>query len=415
MGLSWAPLRGPQRRPLPEAQRASTPDTQRAAGPEAPPVILPCGGLQLLVLQPSPFCNLDCRYCYLPDRQQRARMALPVLDRVMAQVMASGLVGERLSVVWHAGEPMAVPRRWYEAAFALIARRAGGRPVSHHFQTNGVLIDAAWCHFFQRHGVRVGISIDGPAALHDAQRRTRDGRGTHARVMQGIARLQAAGIGFHTIAVLTRDALAQPDAVFDFFATLGTQEAGFNTEELEAAHGHTSLQAAGAEAAARAFWQRLLQRLAAAPGALRVREVAQVLAGLRDPGFGQRSGNSQNQAGQLLSVAHDGGFTFWSPELLGTRHARLGPALLANLASDAIDWARLGEQAALRRWQAEIDTGVAACRSGCAHWRLCLGGAPANKLAELGTLAGSETLACRLGTQVVIDAVLAALERDLRW
>lgn len=406
MGLSWAPLRGPQRPPSPAAASAPTPD--------APAVALPAGGLQLLVLQPSPFCNLDCRYCYLPDRQQRVRMALPVLERVLAQVMASGLVGERLAVVWHAGEPMAVPRRWYEAAFARVAQHAAGRPVTHHFQTNGVLIDEAWCAFFQRHGVRVGISIDGPATLHDAQRRTRDGRGTHARVMQGIARLRQAGIGFHTIAVLTRDALAQPDALFDFFAALGTQEAGFNTEEVEAAHGHSTLQAVGSEAAARAFWQRLLERLAAAPGALRVREVAQVLAGLRDPAFGQRSGNSQNQAGQLLSVAHDGSFCFWSPELLGTQHAQLGPAGLGNLASDTIDWARLGEQAALRRWQAEIDAGVAACRSGCAHWRLCLGGAPANKLAELGTLAGRETLACRLGTQVVIDAVLAALERDLR-
>lgn len=378
-----------------------------------PPVSLPAGGLQLLVLQPSPFCNLDCDYCYLPDRHERARMALPALERIVAQVMASGLVGDTLSVVWHAGEPMAVPRRWYEAAFAIVARQAGARRVQHHFQTNGVLIDAAWCDFFAAHGVRVGVSIDGPAALHDRHRRSRDGRGTHARVMQGIAQLRSAGIAFHTIAVLTRDALDQADAVFDFFATLGTDEAGFNVEEIEAAHGQSTLQADGSAAAVRAFWDRMLQRLAQAPGSLRIREVASVLGGLRDPAFGRRSGNAQNQAGCMLNVAHDGTFSFWSPELLGASHPQLGALDLGNLARDDIAWPQLGRHPALRHWQAEISAGVAACRDSCPHWRLCLGGAPANKLAELGHFAGTETMACRLGQQAVIDAVLSALEREL--
>lgn len=378
-----------------------------------PPVALPAGGLQLLVLQASPFCNLDCDYCYLPDRGDRTRMGLEVLERIVAQVMASGLVGDTLPVVWHAGEPMAVPRDWYEAAFAIVARQAGPRRVQHHFQTNGVLIDAAWCEFFRRHGVRVGISIDGPAALHDRHRRRRDGRGTHAQVMRGIAQLRSAGIGFHTIAVLTREALDQADALFDFFVALGTDEAGFNVEEVEAAHGQSSLRGDDCAAAVRAFWDRMLQRLAQAPGRLRIREVAAVLAGLRDPAFGQRGGNAQNQAGHLLNVAHDGRFSFWSPELLGVTHPQLGAPWLGHLAGEDIDWPALGRLPALRHWQAEISAGVAACRDSCAHWRLCLGGAPANKLAELGHCAGTETMACRLGQQAVIDAVLSALERQL--
>lgn len=135
------------------------------AGPDpaAAPAHLAAGVLELLVLQPSPFCNLDCDYCYLPHRTERMRMPLERLDRIMAEITASGLVGELLSVVWHAGEPMAVPRDWYEAAFKIIARHARERRVVHHFQTNGVLIDAAWCDFFLRHGVRVGsVSTDPP-------------------------------------------------------------------------------------------------------------------------------------------------------------------------------------------------------------------------------------------------------------
>ena len=31
--------------------------------------------IDLLVVQPTPFCNIDCRYCYLPDRNSKAVVA----------------------------------------------------------------------------------------------------------------------------------------------------------------------------------------------------------------------------------------------------------------------------------------------------------------------------------------------------
>lgn len=394
-------LHGPLRRPARTAGQALAATAARLPPP---------GSLQLLVLQASPFCNLDCRYCYLPDRDDRRRMPLDLLDAVMAQLLASGLPGPALSLVWHAGEPMAVPRDWYEQAFAIVERHAGGRRIDHHFQTNAVLIDAAWCDFFRRHGVRVGVSVDGPAALHDAHRRGRGGRGTHAKVMRGVARLRQAGLPFHAIAVLTRDALDQADAVYDFFAALGADQVGFNVEEAEAAHPRSSLQDPGSEAALRGFWHRLLARQQAEPGRLRLREVETVLAALRHPGFGHCSGNAQNQPGQMLNVDCDGRWCFWSPELLGGRHPALGPAVMGRLGPGQPP---LLQQPGWAAWQQEIDAGVLACRERCAYFDFCLGGAPSNKLAEHGDFAGSETLACRLGQQVMIDAVLAALDRQL--
>lgn len=367
----------------------------------------------MLVLQPSPFCNLNCDYCYLPNRSDSVRMSLGALERIVAQVMESGLVGPTFSVVWHAGEPTAVPLHWYEAAFEVIAKHVDGRRITHHFQTNAVLIDEAWCDFFQRHNVQIGVSIDGPADLHDRHRRTRNGQGTHAQVMCGIAQLKAARIDFHSIAVLTRDALAQPDAIYEFFAALGAQEVGFNVEEVESDHRTSSLQTDDATLAARRFWDRMLERVAAERGRLRVREVASVLDGLRDPGFGRRFGNTQNRAGYILSVAHNGNFCFWSPELLGTHHAQHGTVSLGNLAEERINWSRFGERIALRRWQAEIDAGVRACSRKCKYFNLCLGGAPSNKLAEHGRLDGTETMACRLGQQAVIAAMGAALPGEL--
>ena len=62
--------------------------------------------LELLVLQPTPLCNLDCTYCYLPNRRSRARMAPEVLEAAIRRAVESPFLGEELTVVWHAGEPL---------------------------------------------------------------------------------------------------------------------------------------------------------------------------------------------------------------------------------------------------------------------------------------------------------------------
>ncbi len=146
------------------------------------------GPLDLLVIQPTPFCNIDCSYCYLPDRQSKKQIAGDVLDTIFERVFASDLVTHPFTVVWHAGEPCVLPPRFYEEAIALLERHNTlGVRVDHSFQTNGTLIDGDWCTFIKSHNVRIGVSVDGPAFLHDRFRRTRGGRGTHARVVEGIS------------------------------------------------------------------------------------------------------------------------------------------------------------------------------------------------------------------------------------
>ena len=56
--------------------------------------------------------------------------------------------------------------------------RRPGQHVQHTLQTNGTLIDAQWCEFLREHNFLVGLSIDGPRALHDAYRVDKGGRPT---------------------------------------------------------------------------------------------------------------------------------------------------------------------------------------------------------------------------------------------
>src|SRR5450755_3791045 len=95
-----------------------------------------------LVLQPTPFCNINCSYCYLLDRQSTKQMTQATLAQALEWVFASNLVQQPFTVLWHAGEPLVVPIAFYENAAALIERyNRAGVAVRQSFQTNATLLN----------------------------------------------------------------------------------------------------------------------------------------------------------------------------------------------------------------------------------------------------------------------------------
>jgi uncharacterized protein len=364
--------------------------------------------LRLLVLQPTPFCNIDCSYCYLSNRASTARMSLATLDLVCRRVFDSAFLDRELEVAWHGGEPLTVPLAWYEEATALIAaRRPASLRLTHAFQTNGLLVNEDWAHFFARTGARVGLSIDGPADLHDAKRRTRRGRGTHAGAMRAVRLLQDQGVAFHVITVLTDRALEDPDRLFEFYVRHGISEVGFNIEEIEGANTASSL--AGNEAKYRDFIRHFFALVWRSRGVLKVREFESALGYLLSE---EPVRDEQNEPFAIVSVSHDGAISTFSPELLGAHHPRFGDFVFGHVAAHA--FSDIAAAAAFRTVSGEIRRGVDACRRNCRYFRWCGGGAAANKLFETGRFDTTETMHCRLTRQVVLDEVIAGMEAHMR-
>lgn len=372
------------------------------------------GPLSLLVVQATPYCNLDCDYCYLPDRHDRRRLDPSLLDPILDTVLDSPFVEESFTLLWHAGEPLMVPPAFYDEASRRIAAalERHGRPdlqIAQAIQTNATVIDERWCACLERHHIQVGVSLDGPAALHDAHRRTRTGLGSHAATMRGIAQLQRHGIPFEVITVLTAASLEDPDGLFHFFVDHGIRDVGFNMEETEGANRLSSLDQPGLESRWRAFLERFWELCATHPGALRLREFETLC--------GQVMGNSRmdhtdmNRPYVILSVDVEGRFSTFDPELLGVRTERYGDFVLGQVGRDSLEAALLTP--AFQQIAAEMAAGVEECRRSCDHFALCGGGAGSNKYWEKGTLACSETQACRWRVKVVSDVVLSGLERSL--
>jgi uncharacterized protein len=366
--------------------------------------------IQLLVVQPTPFCNIDCRYCYLADRTNKSVVSTETLKNLFAQVFASGWADEGLSVVWHAGEPMVVPVAFYRDAFAMIdGLKPAGLAVRHSFQTNGTLIDDAWCDFIAEAEIAVGVSIDGPRHLHDRNRVTRSGRGTFDKAVAGVRRLREHGIPFHVISVLTSQSLAAPQEMFDFYLAEGIEHVCFNVEESEGEHRSESFAQTGIEDAYYRFLSEFWRLSAAHPGRIQfIREIDDVQRNILRPN-GAGFLNQLATPFAIVSMDWTGNIATFSPELLGLKSPLYNDFVLGNVNRDRL--VDLAEQPLLARMKADIDAGIAQCRESCEYFSVCGGGEPVNKLFENGSFATTETTYCRMTKMRAADLVLDRLER----
>ena len=79
-----------------------------------------------------------------------------------------------------------------------------------------ILLDERWCAFLARNNVLVGLSIDGPADLHDRYRYSRGNKPTFSRVMAAVALLHRGKIAFNALCVVNRSKSRRPIDVYRF-------------------------------------------------------------------------------------------------------------------------------------------------------------------------------------------------------
>lgn len=357
----------------------------------------------LFLLQSSPFCNIECDYCYLPDRRDSMRMSPETVELIARSIFEHEAWWGRYTFLWHLGEPLAVPPEFYRHAFSCISRYAQGRTddVVHSFQTNATLLDERWTEFFLEHRPRIGVSLDGPAFLHDARRRTRRGDGTHAAVMQGIRRLQDAGLPFGVICVLTAASLDHADDLFEFFLDAGVRDLAFNIDEREGIYTASSFQGIDLVACYARFLRRFLDRIHEHRGAIVLRELRTALPLLL---HGAPPSNLANQPLRIVSFDCRGNYSTFCPELRGARSDRFADFVMGNIHQEPLS--NLQSHPVFRTVATEVDAGLRACEAQCHYWAYCGGGEPSGKFFEHGRFDATETLTCRVHRQATIEAIV---------
>jgi uncharacterized protein len=172
----------------------------------------------LLVKPVGAACNLACDYCFYLDKAALypngpAVMPDTVLDRLLESYLA--LPFDSFSITFQGGEPLLAGTGFYRRVADAVKRHLRkGAKANVAVQTNATLMTSEMARLMADEGWLCGASADGPAAVHDAHRRTRSGEPTYEAVARGIALLREAGCEYNVLALVTRENVGDPARIY---------------------------------------------------------------------------------------------------------------------------------------------------------------------------------------------------------
>lgn len=184
--------------------------------------------LSFILVKPSgPDCNLACSYCFYTCKAQYFggetvhRMDSHTLETLMRKSLQRP--GEGMGFGWQGGEPTLMGLDFFKQVIEYQKQYGKGMRVSNSLQTNGILIDDSWAKFLGEYSFLVGLSIDGPAHIHDKYRVDRGVKPTHAKVEHAARLMLDANVAVNSLSVVTEESSRHAKEIYDYLKGLGFQ------------------------------------------------------------------------------------------------------------------------------------------------------------------------------------------------
>lgn len=190
-------------------------DAERLAGPLS---------FNLMIKPAGSLCNLGCSYCYYLDKAEIYSGREPVMSTEMLETVIRKYIEScetpEVTFNWHGGEPLVLGKDFFRKVMDLEREYADGKIIHNTMQTNGVLLDREWADMLRIGNFLTGISIDGPAEIHDRFRRDRRGGPTLEKVLNGIVLLREAGAEFNTMTTINKASEGKGAQVYEFLKSI---------------------------------------------------------------------------------------------------------------------------------------------------------------------------------------------------
>ncbi|MGE5320721.1 MAG: anaerobic sulfatase maturase [Hyphomicrobiaceae bacterium] len=167
-------------------------------------------------------CNLGCQYCFFLSKENLYQDESHLMDEATLETYIKQLMesspGPQVDVAWQGGEPMLRGLDFYKRSVQLAEKyRKPHQRILHTLQTNGTLVNDEWAAFFKANNYLIGLSIDGPRAMHDTYRVSKKGEGSFDDVIRGWNCLKKHSVDVNILCTINAANADHPLEVYRFF------------------------------------------------------------------------------------------------------------------------------------------------------------------------------------------------------
>ena len=182
--------------------------------------------INVLIKPASSSCNMRCKYCfYFHEANNRGTPNYGIMTEETAEALIQKCLayGQNICAFgFQGGEPTLAGLDFFKRFVELVnLHNRDHLRISYSMQTNGLLIDEQWVHFFRENDLLIGISIDGPASVHNSSRVDVAGEGTCSRVLAAAQTLLNAGVRVNVLTTVTAQVARNIRKVYRFFMSKG--------------------------------------------------------------------------------------------------------------------------------------------------------------------------------------------------
>lgn len=179
---------------------------------------------QALIKPVSALCPMRCSYCFYHDLAcersiyAHPKMSLETLDLIFDTYTNNALYST--TFLFQGGEPLLAQDKFYAHYLQKVRKLKAKRPnfyLNSSIQTSGILLTDNLCQILKEANFLVGISLDGPQSLHDANRKLKNGQGSFEKVMQGIKLLEKHQLNFNLLCVINPCNVNKAQELLEFF------------------------------------------------------------------------------------------------------------------------------------------------------------------------------------------------------
>lgn len=166
-------------------------------------------------------CNLACKYCFAGCNKREINIdkindkfieAIPKYVKAIKKTCVDNDYN-KTQVIFHGGEPLLIRTENYE----LLINQLQEFDIDYVMQTNGTIMNENIYEFIMYNGVRLGISIDGPREVHDANRVLKNGKGSYELVQKTLDFLKEKKYNFSCLATITKNSIGNEEIIYNYF------------------------------------------------------------------------------------------------------------------------------------------------------------------------------------------------------